>query len=89
MRNRTKYGSVAAALVSALLLAACSSSGQSSSNTSSSSSTANSGVAPSASTVDVNVGTSAPVKLSTGKLKIGIFMNGMTNGWEQALSACV
>jgi ribose transport system substrate-binding protein len=87
MRNRTKYGSVAAALVSALLLAACSSSGQSSSNTSSSSSTATSGVASSASTVDVNVGTSAPVKLSTGKLKIGIFMNGMTNGWEQALSA--
>jgi ribose transport system substrate-binding protein len=82
MRYHAMYGPVAAAAVSALLLAACGSSSHTSSHTSSSSNDSSSGA-----TVDVNVGTGTPVKLSTGKLKIGIFMNGMTNGWERALSA--
>jgi len=34
----------------------------------------------------VNVGLSTPVKLSTGKLKVGLFMNAMSNKYQQVLS---
>ncbi|MEN2738440.1 sugar ABC transporter substrate-binding protein [Microbacterium sp. X-17] len=38
------------------------------------------------STVAVDVGTDKPVQLPTGKLKIGYFMNAMSNQWQKAIT---
>ena len=74
-------------MVGAVLVAVagCGSSGSSGSsgstaNTSPTSSGGSSG------TVSVVVGTGTPVKVSSGPLKIGIFMNAMSNSWQQALA---
>jgi ABC-type sugar transport system substrate-binding protein len=83
VRFRTKARLVvpiASAAAAAMILAAC---GSSSGAGASSSGPPASGAAPAAGTVAVDVGTGTPVKLSKGKLRVGIFMNAQSNQWQQ------
>jgi ribose transport system substrate-binding protein len=78
-----RYLALVAAALIALTLAACGSgltpAGQATAT--------NVGTAAGSGTVAVNVGPSKPVMLPKGKLKVGIFMNAMSNKFEQVLAA--
>jgi ABC-type sugar transport system substrate-binding protein len=94
--TRLKHSAtVAAAAGFALVLAACGSTASTSSASAggSSSAPAESSSAPAggsssaaATTVKVDVGTGTPVELSTGPLKLGIFMNAQSNQWQKAVA---
>ena len=71
MRSRLTRGAIVVAAGLTLSLTACGSPSDTS--------------ASSGSTVSVDVGTDKPVELKTGPLKIGIFMNSMSNQWDQTL----
>jgi ribose transport system substrate-binding protein len=93
VRIRVKQSLTAVAAASlALALAACGGSSSSSSSSAAASSeapaaSAASSAAPGSGTVKVDVGTSTPVELPAGKLKVGVFMNAQSNKWQQVIVA--
>ena len=88
MRIYAKLG-LGVLAASSLLLAACSSSTSTSSSTTdtSSATTSASASATGDGTVSVDVGNGTPIKLKTGPLKIGVFLQSTANKWNQVTAA--
>jgi ribose transport system substrate-binding protein len=82
--KRTALAIVAGAAT--LALAACSGSSDSSTTSSAPASSQSSSASADSATVAVDVGTSTPVQLPKGKLKVGIFMNALANAWTKQIS---